>query len=85
MWARYRLTDKKIYNLPGTACLSNVDNFMENYYKKHLSGASEIIFNLNYNAKYFIYNYLEDWKIPDDIKSSIGVYTMQDGITSYDV
>ena len=85
LWARYRLTDKKIYNLPGTACLSNVDNFMKNYYKKHLSGASEIIFNLNYNAKYFIYNYLEDWKIPDDIKSSIGVYTMQDGITSYDV
>ena len=83
LWARYRLADKKLYDLPGTGCLPNVDYFMNNYYKKHLEGASEIIFNLNYDAKYFVYNYLESWEIPNDIKNSIGTYKIQNTLTGY--
>ena len=60
LWARFRRSDTQIpgWSLPNNAnsnhigCLKNADAFIDNYFAKHLETVPDVIFNLNYRAKY---------------------------------
>ena len=56
LWIWYRASNTAAYDKPGTDSLQSADYFMNTYYKKHLEGVNELVFNLNYNAKYLVYN-----------------------------
>lgn len=79
LWIRYRASNTEAYNKPGTGSLQNADYFMNTYYKKHLEGVNELVFDLNYKAKYLVYNIQEDWLFdPNNKDKFIGTYTISD-------
>lgn len=80
VWLKYRAANATAYtgnNKEGTGSLRSADYFMNTYYKKHLEGVPELIFNLNYKAKYIVYNIEESWEFDESKKSTfIGTYTI---------
>lgn len=79
LWIRYRASNTAAYDKPGTGSLQSAEYFMNTYYKKHLEGVNELVFNLNYKAKYLVYNIQEDWTFdPNNKDKFIGTYTISD-------
>lgn len=77
LWIRYRASNTAAYDKPGTGSLQSAEYFMNTYYKKHLEGVNELVFNLNYKAKYLVYNIQEDWTFdPNNKDKFIGTYTI---------
>lgn len=77
LWIRYRASNTAAYDKPGTGSLQSAEYFMNTYYKKHLEGVNELVFNLNYKAKYLVYNIQEDWTfVPNNKDKFIGTYTI---------
>lgn len=77
LWIRYRANNTTAYDKPGTGSLQSAEYFMNTYYKKHLEGVNELVFNLNYKAKYLVYNIQEDWEFdPNNKDKFIGTYTI---------
>ena len=77
LWIRYRASNTAAYDKPGTGSLQSADYFINTYYKKHLEGVNELVFNLNYKAKYLVYNIQEDWLFdPNNKDKFIGTYTI---------
>ena len=81
LWIRYRAGNTTAYDKPGTGSLQNAQYFMDTYYKKHMEGVSELVFNLNYKVKYLAYNIQEKWEFDSTKKNTfIGTYTINNKI-----
>lgn len=76
LWARYRCSSESDSWGIGTGSLISAQKFMDEYYIKHLSGVSEMLFNLDYKAKYTAFRFKEAWVSPADSAMDIGTYSI---------